>query len=155
MAKYIPHDWDGQGLERSSFMALTQLDQSWGPMFSMPTVALRFSDRRNAVGDLHGKVSRNMWRYLWPGAAEDDVPIGAITNGAHTGSLLARRMRVLFERSLGPYWHEQLDDPETWASLLPIPDEDLCAVHRHLKRPLQIFIDDRVPAQSVTTRYLS
>ncbi len=152
MDKYFPHYWDRLGLDRDSFMALAQLDQPWGPMFSMPTLALRFSERRNAVSELHGKVSRNMWRYLWPGAAEDDVPIGAITNGAHTGSWLARRMRVLFERSLGQDWHAHLDDPETWESLLSIPDEDLWAVHRHLKRRLQIFMNDRVRAQWVTTR---
>jgi starch phosphorylase len=61
-------------------------------------------------------------------------------------------MRVLFDRSLGSDWYEHLDDPETWASLLSIPDEDLWVVHRHLKRRLQIFMNDRTRAQWTTTR---
>ncbi len=152
MEKYFPHYWDRMGLDRDSFMALAKLDQQWGPTFSMPTLALQFSERRNAVSELHGKVSREMWRHLWPGAPETEVPIASITNGIHTGSWLARRMRLLFDRSLGPDWYDQLDDPETWDSLLSIPDEDLWNVHRHLKRRLQIFMTSRAREQWLTTR---
>jgi starch phosphorylase len=152
MEKYFPHYWDRMGLDRDSFMALAQVDQQWGAAFSMPTLALRFSERRNAVSELHGAVSRDMWRNLWPGASEEQVPISAITNGIHTGSWLARRMRILFDRSLGPDWYDHLDDPETWDSLLSIPDEDLWNVHRHLKRRLQIFMSNRAREQWLTTR---
>ncbi|MBI5830416.1 MAG: alpha-glucan family phosphorylase [Chloroflexi bacterium] len=152
MEKYFPHYWDRMGLDRDSFMALAQLDQEWGPTFSMSTLALRFSARRNAVSELHGKVSRAMWSYLWPGVPEEDVPIGAITNGIHTGSWLARRMRLLFERSMGANWYDHLDDPETWESLMSIPDDDLWNVHRHLKRRLQIFMNDRARDLWATTR---
>jgi starch phosphorylase len=152
MDKYFPHYWDRMGLERDAFMALAQLDQQWGPSFSMPTLALRFSERRNGVSELHGDVSREMWKFLWPEAKEDNVPIGSITNGIHTGSWLARRMRLLFERSLGSDWYEHLDDPETWASIMSIPDEDLWIVHRHLKRRLQRFMNDRGRALWTTTR---
>jgi starch phosphorylase len=152
MDKYFPQYWNRMGLDRDSFMALAKLEQSWGPSFSMPTLAIRFSEKRNAVSELHGEVSREMWQFLWPSNGGDDVPIGSITNGIHTGSWLARRLRQLFDRSLGPDWFENLDDPETWDSLLSIPDEDLWNVHRHLKRRLQIFMNDRARKQWVTTR---
>lgn len=152
MDKYFPQYWNRMGLDRDSFMALAKLDQVWGSSFSTPTLAIRFSAHHNAVSELHGAVSREMWQFLWPGTKVEEVPIGSITNGVHTGSWLARRMRVLFDRSLGSDWYEHLDDPETWASLLSIPDEDLWVVHRHLKRRLQIFMNDRARAQWTTTR---
>ncbi len=152
MDKYFPQYWNRMGLDRDSFMALAKLDQVWGSSFSMPTLAIRFSAYHNAVSELHGAVSREMWQFLWPGVKVEEVPIGSITNGVHTGSWLARRMRILFDRSLGSDWYEHLDDPETWASLLSIPDEDLWSVHRHLKRRLQIFMNDRTRAQWTTTR---
>ncbi|MEK7312731.1 MAG: alpha-glucan family phosphorylase, partial [Chloroflexota bacterium] len=152
MDKYFPQYWNRMGLDRDSFMALAKLDQVWGSSFSMPTLAIRFSAHHNAVSELHGAVSREMWQFLWPGTKVEEVPIGSITNGVHTGSWLARQMRVLFDRSLGSDWYEHLDDPETWASLLSIPDEDLWSVHRHLKRRLQIFMNDRTRAQWTTTR---
>ncbi|HLB50042.1 MAG TPA: alpha-glucan family phosphorylase [Anaerolineales bacterium] len=152
MDKYFPQYWNRMGLDRDSFMALAKVDQVWGSSFSMPTLAIRFSAHHNAVSELHGAVSREMWQFLWPGVKVEEVPIGSITNGVHTGSWLARQMRVLFDRSLGSDWYEHLDDPETWASLLSIPDEDLWVVHRHLKRRLQIFMNDRARAQWTTTR---
>lgn len=152
MDKYFPHYWDRMALDRDSFMALAKVDQQWGPSFSMPALAISFSEHHNAVSELHGQVSREMWQFLWPGAKAGEVPIGAITNGIHTGSWLARRLRLLFDRSLGSDWYEHLDDPETWASLLSIPDEELWSVHRHLKRRLQIFMNDRARALWTTTR---
>ena len=35
-------------------------------MFSMPVLALKLSDQRNGVSELHGQVSRKMWHFLWP-----------------------------------------------------------------------------------------
>ena len=59
----------------------------------MPILALRLSEHRNGVSELHGQVARKMWNFLWPDLPEDDVPITHITNGVHTGTWLARRMR--------------------------------------------------------------
>ncbi|HLF03243.1 MAG TPA: alpha-glucan family phosphorylase [Anaerolineales bacterium] len=150
--KYFPHYWDRLGLDRDAFMALAKLDQSWGPSFSMPALAIHFSEYCNAVSELHGQVSREMWSFLWPDKKADEASIGSITNGVHTGSWLARRLRQLFDRSLGSDWYDHLDDPETWASLLSIPDDDLWNVHRHLKRRLQIFMNDRARAQWLTAK---
>ncbi len=152
MDKYFPQYWNRMGLDRDAFMALASLEQSWGPSFSMPILAIRNSSHRNAVSELHGEVSREMWKFLWPERPVDQVPIGSITNGVHTGSWLARRLRLLFNRSLGPDWYETLDEPETWESLLSIPDDDLWEVHRHLKRRLQRFMTARARAQWVTTK---
>lgn len=151
MDKYFPHYWERMGITRDQFMNLALINLGWGDAFSMPTLALRFAEHRNAVSELHGKVSREMWNFLWKDKKEEDVPIRAITNGVHTGSWLARRMRLLFERSLGADWYEHLDDPETWASLLAIPDDELWNAHRHLKRRLQIFMTDRARAHWQTT----
>lgn len=152
MDKYFPQYWNRMGLDRDAFMDLARLEQAWGPSFSMPMLAIRFTETRNGVSELHGEVSREMWQWLWPDKTGTDVPIGSITNGIHTGSWLARRMRQLFDRSLGADWFDNLDDLETWDSLLSIPDEDLWNVHRHLKRRLQIFMNDRARDQWATTR---
>src|SRR6266496_2083154 len=51
--------------------------------FCMTVLALKTSRTANAVSELHGRVSRQMWQGLYPGKAADDVPIGHITNGIH------------------------------------------------------------------------
>src|SRR5262249_28106476 len=46
--------------------------------FCMTVLALKLSRAANGVSELHGQVSRHMWRCLWPDRPEDQVPIGHI-----------------------------------------------------------------------------
>ncbi|HQN05067.1 MAG TPA: alpha-glucan family phosphorylase [Anaerolineaceae bacterium] len=133
----------GIKLEREQFIDLGRQPQSWGDMFSMPVLALKYSDGRNAVSELHGQVSRRMWNFLWKDVDEDDVPITHITNGIHSASWLARRMRILFDRYLGVDWMQKVDDLDVWARAGNIPDGELWAVRNHLKRKLAMFANER------------
>jgi starch phosphorylase len=72
----------------------------------MPLLALRLAEQRNAVSELHGQVARRMWNFLWPELPEEQVPITHITNGVHTGTWLARRLRNQADRYLGNGWLE-------------------------------------------------
>jgi starch phosphorylase len=145
--KYFSHVASELHMTREQFINLGLHTQTWGDMFSMPVLALRFSDQRNAVSELHGQVSRHMWNFLWPDRKEEDVPITSITNAVHASSWLARRMRMLFERYLGADWLHHLDDQEMWNQVENIPDSDLWAIRRHLKRKLAIFANERARQQ--------
>ncbi len=80
----------------------------------MTILALKLSRRANAVSSLHGQVSRAMWTPLYPGASEEQVPIGHITNGIHVRTWLAHQMHQLYDRHLGPDWPERCAEPGTW-----------------------------------------
>jgi starch phosphorylase len=142
--KYLASMWPGLGLTRDQFVDLARHQQSWGETFSMPVLALRYSEGRNAVSELHGVVSRRMWQHLWPEKSVDDVPITYVTNGVHTTSWMARRLRVLFEKYLGEDWLEHLDDFEMWEKIEKIPPQELWAVRNHLKRKLAIYLQERM-----------
>ena len=143
MDKYLSAMWPELGLNRDQFVDLARHQQNWGESFSMPVLALRFSEGRNAVSELHGRVARRMWNFLWPEVEEDDVPITYVTNGVHTATWMARRLRVLFDKYLGEDWLDRLDDPETWTKVNDIPDAELWAVRTHLKRKLAFYILER------------
>ncbi len=145
--KYFANIWPELKLDREKFVDLARHAVSWGDAFSMPVLALRFSAGRNAVSELHGRVSRQMWHFLWPDRPVDEVPITHITNGIHTDTWLARRLGHLFDRYFGTDWREHIDDPDLWEQVLNIPDEQLWAVRRHLKRKLVAYISDRVRQQ--------
>jgi len=150
--KYFSHYWVELGIDRAAFIDLGSQVQPWGDTFSMPALALRYSDNRNAVSELHGRVARKMWHSLWPDRNEDEVPITPITNGVHTTTWLARRLRHLFDRYLGPDWQAHLDDPELWDSVVNIPDDQLWAVRRHLKRKLVAYMRERARQMWRTNR---
>src|SRR3954471_22970408 len=96
--------------------------------FGVTQFALRTSRRANGVSRRHGEVARGMWRHLWPDKQLDDVPIGHVTNGVHVPTWLGGPMRGLLDRYLGEGWLQRADDPETWAPVDGIGDEELWAV---------------------------
>jgi len=147
MDKYFYNYWPELGLSRDEFINLARNTVDWGEAFSMPVLALKFSNGRNGVSELHGEVARKMWNFVWPEYSVDEVPITYITNGIHTGTWLARRLRLLFDRYLGANWIENVDNPDMWDLIYDIPDEQLWAVRRHLKRKMVLYIRDLARAR--------
>jgi starch phosphorylase len=141
--KYFSQVWTELGMTRDQFIDLGRQVQPWGETFVMPVLALRLSERANAVSELHGHVSRGMWNFLWPDKKENEVPIGYVTNGVHTRSWLARRMGLLFSQYMGEDWMDHIDDCDFWQNMQNIPDADLWAVRRHLKNKLVNFANER------------
>ncbi len=141
--KYLASLWPELGLTRDQFADLARHQQNWGETFSMPVLALKYSNGRNAVSELHGVVSRDMWKELWPGHTADEVPITYVTNGVHTSTWMARRIRVLYEKHFGADWLEHLDDFEMWEKMDSIQPQELWAVRSHLKRKLALYIQER------------
>jgi starch phosphorylase len=117
---------------------------AWGPAFNMTALALRLSGHVNAVSRRHGEVSRAMWRDLWPGLPENEVPIGSITNGVHVPTWISGEMDRLYRSKLGEDWIARHDDPALWEGVAAIPDEMLWEVRRTLKAALVHFLRDRI-----------
>ncbi len=61
-------------------------------MFNMAHMGLRLAQRSNGVSQLHGAVSRAMFRGLWPQFDVEEVPIGSVTNGVHGPTWAAREL---------------------------------------------------------------
>lgn len=88
-------------------------------------LAIRCSRRRNGVSRLHGQIARRMWRPLFPGTSEEDVPISHVTNGAHLPTFVSDPFRSLFDRHLGEGWMQRAGDPRTWERVTSIPNAEL------------------------------
>ena len=101
--------------------------------FCMTVLALKLSERANAVSSLHGHVSRAMWKPLFRGRGDDRVPIGHITNGVHVQTWLAPQMRQVYDRHLGPDWPQRAGDPEFWDRIDAIDDGELWETHQTLE----------------------
>jgi glycogen phosphorylase len=147
MEKFFSTFWPQLGIDRETFLNIARNVQPWGETFSMAVLALRFSAHANGVSELHGRVSRRMFHYLWPDLPEDRVPIRHITNGVHVGSWMAQMMGNLLDRYLGADWRSHMDDQSVWDRVSTIPDHQLWEVRRRLKRRLIFHILDRARAQ--------
>jgi starch phosphorylase len=143
MDRYFGTFWPQLGLSREAFIDLAHRKDAWGETFSMAILAMRSAERANGVSELHGQVARKMWSFLWPALPAEQVPITHITNGVHTGTWLARRLWLLFDRYFEDGWYDRVDDPETWEAIERIPDDELWTVRRHLKRKLVAYMRER------------
>ncbi len=54
--------------------------------FNMAYLAIRGSGFVNGVSQLHGEVSRHLFKDLFPRYPEEEIPIGHVTNGVHMPS---------------------------------------------------------------------
>jgi starch phosphorylase len=115
--------------------------------FSMTVLGMRMSRHRNAVSALHGKVSRSMWEYLWPGHQGDEVPIRHVTNGVHLGTWLSRDLARLLDRYLPEDWSSNSTDPQIWEKIGRVPDQELWRQRCLLRQRLVEEVRARVRAQ--------
>jgi glycogen phosphorylase len=145
--KYFSALWPQLNISREQFFDIARHHVPSGETFSMGVLALRNAGGRNGVSELHGRVARRMWHFLWPDHDEDEVPIQYVTNGVHTANWMARRLRNLLGEYLGQDWMERLDDTDLWAKLDEVPDVDLWNVRLHLKRKLSLYMRERVRAR--------
>ncbi len=138
--QYFANFWDKLGVSREEFLALGAHQEDWGMSFNMTVLALQLSAKVNGVSKLHGEVSRDMWRSVWPDRKVEDVPITSVTNGIHIPSWIASELDVLFMKYLGPDWRDRQDDPLLWQRIMDIPSEEVWEVHMLLKFKLMRFL---------------
>jgi starch phosphorylase len=137
------------GLSQESLLGLGRENPNNGDeLFCMTVLALRLSRRANAVSALHAEVSRAMWTGLFRGKAEDDVPIGHITNGVHVPSWLAPHMFRLYDRHLGTGWQQHSSEVKIWEGIENVDDGELWETHLNLKSQLIEFVRRRAVEQA-------
>jgi glycogen phosphorylase len=115
-----------------------------GTPFCPTVLALNLCRRSNGVSSLHGRVTRRMWRHLYPGRSEDEVPIGHVTNGVHVRTWIAADMQGLLGRHLGPAWLDSVTRPRAFDALDEVPDAEIWEVHQVLKARLLAFVRGRL-----------
>lgn len=127
------------GLDLDGFMGLGRHPEGGDGSFHMTAAAIRLSSHVNGVSVLHGKVSREMWRTMWPGRDADHVPIHGITNGVHLGTWMSHRVMELLDEAVDPDWGSRLDDPALWEAVDSLDDARVWDVHVELKKRLLDF----------------
>ncbi len=158
----------------AQLMALGRVDpeNEAGP-FCMTVLALKASRSANGVSELHGQVSRYMWKVLYPNKPVDQVPIGHITNGVHLLGWMKGPVRRFWRRKLSAParvesqglagesttfwraqppadWEGEINSPEFWAQLADpnfISDEEIWAMRYKLRRELIEFARRRLLLQ--------
>ncbi|MDQ2085485.1 alpha-glucan family phosphorylase [Herbivorax sp. ANBcel31] len=146
--RYFSHYWPSLGVSRHEFLDLG-LKIGDHQNFNMTVLALSLSGQKNGVSELHGAVSRNIFKNVWPGIPEKEIPIGHVTNGIHTLTWLSPTIKYLYDKHLDNDWQEKLYDRNTWDKVDDIPDEDLWKSHCVLKTKMIGFLREKIKEQRI------
>jgi starch phosphorylase len=120
--------------------------------FCMTVLALKMSRAANGVSELHGEVSRDMWKPLYANKTSSIAAIGHITNGIHVRGWMTRPTRRFWKAHLGPDWETRLMYPDLWKIISDrdlITDEEIWALRYSLRRKLVEFARKRLRGQFV------
>jgi starch phosphorylase len=149
--RYFSGFLPGLRIDRERFHALgRQNPGDHAEPFGMTVLALRLANISNAVSQLHGKVSRRMWKNIWPGLPESEIPITSITNGIHTQGWISHDMAGLYDRYMGTGWRVQADPTQAkalWKRVETIPDAELWRTHERRRERLVSFARFRLKRQ--------
>jgi len=115
--------------------------------FSMAVFCIRNSDFVNGVSKLHGVISRNMWKNLYPGLPRVEIPIDYITNGVHINTWVSNEFASLFNRYIGPQWKTEPENQSVWQRIKEIPDAELWRSHERRRERLIAFVRKRLKKQ--------
>ena len=143
--KYFKDFWPRLGLTREEFLKLGMkpgegLEQG----FNMGIFALKIAGKKNGVSKLHGEVSRELFADVWPHIAPSESPITYVTNGIHTCSWLAPKMKEIYNKYLMPYWQDNIHEDYVWEKIKTIPDDKLWKVHMDRKIKLLSLVKENV-----------
>jgi len=132
---------------------------------NLAALNIRMASHVNGVSELHGQVSRKLWKRIYPGLKQEEVPIGDVTNAVHGEYFQAPELAALLEegpvqKALAPY----IEHPENLMSklrsmspeealrwvdeeLLPVDGRKLWQIHLERKKRLLIEALRRLDAQ--------
>ena len=136
VAQCVGPFWDEMGITREQFFALGRHPVENHDEFHMTVLAMRLSRGVNGVSKVHGEVSRELWKELWPGRSTDQIPVGHVTNGVHVGTWMAKPNLVMMEKHLGPGWDVRAGEEGFWDKVLTLDDEEMWYLHMRLKSTL-------------------
>lgn len=150
MQKYFVDYIKQIDMSMEEFLKLGKIDpNNQKEDFCMTVLALNLSAENNGVSELHGHVSREMWKNIWKGVPAKELPIDSITNGIHTLSWISFDMQNLLDRYLGPRWRTKPLEYGIWERVQKIPDAELWRTHERRKERLIDFCRERLKAQII------
>ena len=147
----VRHYFGGEGAElEDALLPGVALDRVLGlgaeadpHVFNMAHMGLRLAQRANGVSKLHGEVSRDMFRDLWPGFDTAEVPISSVTNGVHAPTWASREWTELARRTVPG---AELTETGVWEAVGHVPAAELWALRTTLRGQLVDEVRRRVRA---------
>jgi glycogen phosphorylase len=139
------------GLPLRDLLALgRQNPEDENELFNMAYLAIRGSGAVNGVSQLHGQVSRSIFRSLFPRRPPAEVPVGYVTNGIHVPTWDSSASDALWTKYCGQErWLGAITTLE--GDIRKVPDAELWAMRQASRRALVEYTRARYARQLGTS----
>lgn len=142
---YFQDYLQGLGINWEHFMSLGKIDRyNPGELFSMSHLAIRMSQEVNGVSELHGTVSQDMFKVLYPALSQEEVPVGFVTNGIHYPTWVANEWHQLYLETMGAAMLQDQSNKERWAAIQDVDPVRIMAIRNHLKAKLLHYVREQL-----------
>ena len=146
LTKYAGPFIDEMGVPTEEILAMGRRNPTnHDEPFNMAYLAMRGSCHINGVAQLHGQVSKRLFHGLFPGWPQNDVPVGAITNGVHVPTWCSEPAAA--------FWKKLYDnDKQSWlgdlhgatAAMSQVSDEQLWDYRAQARKSLIEYVRRRL-----------
>lgn len=112
--------------------------------FSMSFLAANLSQEVNGVSWLHGEVSRDIFKDLWPGYLPEELHISYVTNGVHQPTWTSAEWKRLQQKIFGSNFRIDNYDPACFEKIYDVSDEEIMQVRNTLRSKLVRRIKEKL-----------
>ncbi len=99
----------------------------------MSYLACNLSQGINGVSKLHGDVSKEVLKHLYPGFLKEELEIGYVTNGVHYSTWTAQEWKEIHNKYFGESFPSNQLDFETWKNIYKVPDNEIWELRKKLR----------------------
>lgn len=145
LRKYISHYPERFQISWEQVMALGRMHPNDpNEKFSMSNLAVNLSQEVNGVSWLHGKVSQEMFKDMFPGYLTEESYIGYVTNGVHYPTWAAPQWKKLYERVFGADFATHHYDKSCFARIHDVDDKEIWDIRTELRAAMIKDLKKRV-----------
>ncbi|MDD4847288.1 MAG: alpha-glucan family phosphorylase [Bacteroidales bacterium] len=148
---YISHYPERLNLSWNDFMNLGRfVENDPSQRFSMSVLAINLSQEVNGVSKIHGRVSREMFKGMFPGYFADEIHIGHVTNGVHYYTWTNERWQQLFKTAFGNDFLSDQSNEHFWEKIGSVSDEKLWEMLNLSKQEMLNHIVGRITQEVIS-----
>lgn len=154
LRKYISHYPERFQISWEQVMALGRVHaDNPNEKFSMSNLALHLSQEVNGVSWLHGKVSQEMFKDMFPGYMAQESYISYVTNGVHYPTWAAPEWKTLYERVFGADFATHHYDKSCFSNIQGVEDKEIWDIRCKLRSAMISHIKERVSSNNELMYY--
>lgn len=118
-----------------------------GDKFSMSVLACRFCQEVNGVSKIHGRVTREMFEYLYDGRFAEELHVGYVTNGVHYPTWAHKKWQQFHSQLFANDYKKDISNAEIWKRIYDAPAADIWDLKNELRKELIANVKELVEKQ--------